>query len=537
MSQQARLDTHRRLPLLNRASSAISDSESRSSTPSSQLSPAAQYLRMSTDHQQYSILNQSAAIALYAAAHNLGIVRSFVDEGKSGTSIKRREGLQELLRVVESGCADFTHVLVYDVSRWGRFPDSDEAAHYEFVCKRTGIAVSYCAEQFENDNSVTSNLLKALKRTMAGEFSRELSVKVSAGQRRLASMGCWQGGNGPFGFQRMLVNQDGKRKHILTVGEWKSINTDRIVLTPGPKEAVDTVRLAFDLYTKHRKNRKQIAETLNKRGVFLHRRPWDMRMVRELLTGHIYKGAYAYGKHDEHFITLPRDKWLIREHAFEGIVSDEQWARANELVWEEVRPLDDSEMLEDLRRLWMRKGKLNSEIINAAKDVPSIAAFKNHFGGLNEAYKLIGYPIIRDHSYRHAVRLSKALRSDICDEICDGIRLIGGKAEKIPGPGMLRLNDTVTVRVAIRKAWVRYGRIVWVLPLGKHPAADVTIIGRLKPPERSIFDYFVIPAFSHLRGGLRTRIKRSVAYLELYHFKTLRPLIEAFRRCYVHDTA
>src|SRR6516164_8183264 len=42
--------------------------------------------------------------------------------------------------------------------------------------------------QFENDNSAISNLLKALKRTMAGEYSRELSVKVSAGQRRLVAM-------------------------------------------------------------------------------------------------------------------------------------------------------------------------------------------------------------------------------------------------------------------------------------------------------------------------------------------------------------
>jgi hypothetical protein len=99
-----------------------------SNPSSSELSRAAQYLRMSTEHQQYSILNQSAAIALYAAAHNFGIVRSFVDEGKGGTSIKGREGLQELLRVVESGTADFTQILVYDISRWGRFPDSDEVA-------------------------------------------------------------------------------------------------------------------------------------------------------------------------------------------------------------------------------------------------------------------------------------------------------------------------------------------------------------------------------------------------------------------------
>ena len=134
------------------------------------LRPAAQYVRMSTEHQQYSIANQSAALALYGAAHKIGIVRSFVDAGKIGTTIKRRVGLQELLRIVESGNADFTDVLVYDVSRWGRFPDCDERARFEFLCKRAGISVHYCAEQFENDNSPTSNLLKALKRTMASRI-------------------------------------------------------------------------------------------------------------------------------------------------------------------------------------------------------------------------------------------------------------------------------------------------------------------------------------------------------------------------------
>lgn len=47
----------------------------------------------------------------------------FRDAGKSGRSIKGRSGLQELLRMVESGTADFQEVLVYDVSRWGRVED------------------------------------------------------------------------------------------------------------------------------------------------------------------------------------------------------------------------------------------------------------------------------------------------------------------------------------------------------------------------------------------------------------------------------
>src|SRR5262249_35603257 len=191
--------------------------------------------------------NQSAAIALYAAAHHIGIVRSFVDEGKSGTTIKGRKALQELLRTVESGTADFELVLVYDVSRWGRFQDSDEAAHYEFLCKKAGIGVHYCAEQFENDNSTTSNLLKALKRTMAGEFSRELGAKVFAGQCRIASLGWWNGGPAPFGFVRQLVDNGGRRKRILKPGEHKSIATDRVTLRRGSRKAVATIKLAFDL--------------------------------------------------------------------------------------------------------------------------------------------------------------------------------------------------------------------------------------------------------------------------------------------------
>jgi hypothetical protein len=55
---------------------------------------------------------------------------------------------------------------VYDVSRWGRFQDSDEAAHYEFVCKTAGAPVHYCAEMFANDGTLLSTIMKALKRAM-----------------------------------------------------------------------------------------------------------------------------------------------------------------------------------------------------------------------------------------------------------------------------------------------------------------------------------------------------------------------------------
>ena len=143
---------------------------------------AAQYVRMSTEHQEHSTDNQAAAIQLYAERRGYEIARTYADEGKSGQSLEGRDALKQLLDDIAKGAADFEALLVYDVSRFGRFQDPDEAALYEIQCKRAGIRVLYCAEQFENDDTIGSSIIKTVKRAMAGEYSRELSVKVHAGQ-------------------------------------------------------------------------------------------------------------------------------------------------------------------------------------------------------------------------------------------------------------------------------------------------------------------------------------------------------------------
>ena len=116
--------------------------------------PAVAYARMSTDHQKYSTENQLDVIRSYATARGLQILRVFEDSGRSGLRLDGREALQNLMAEVQSGRADFKAILVYDVSRWGRFQDVDESAHYEYLCRRAGINVVYCAEQFENDGKI-----------------------------------------------------------------------------------------------------------------------------------------------------------------------------------------------------------------------------------------------------------------------------------------------------------------------------------------------------------------------------------------------
>ena len=69
--------------------------------------PAAQYLRMSTEHQQYSLENQSVAIQEYAESHGFEIIRTYSDAAKSGIVLNRRYGLRELLQHVVGGDVDF----------------------------------------------------------------------------------------------------------------------------------------------------------------------------------------------------------------------------------------------------------------------------------------------------------------------------------------------------------------------------------------------------------------------------------------------
>ncbi len=105
--------------------------------------------------------NQADAIRQYAATRGIEIVRTYADAGKSCLKIEGRDALKQLIDDVQSGATDFTMVLVYDASRWGRFQDADESAYYEYICKRAGIAVQYCAEQFENDGSPSRPSSKA----------------------------------------------------------------------------------------------------------------------------------------------------------------------------------------------------------------------------------------------------------------------------------------------------------------------------------------------------------------------------------------
>src|ERR1035438_10240047 len=270
---------------------------SSSQSPTMEVTRAAEYVRMSTDHQQYSTENQREVIRKYSESRGKAIVRTYTDAGKSGLRIDGRDALKQLIHDVESGEADFSDILVYDVSRWGRFQDADESAYYEYLCRRAKINVHYCAEQFENDGSPVSTIVKGVKRAMAGEYSRELSAKVFIGQCHLIELGFRQGGAPGFGLRRMLRDQSGQQKGSLARGEQKSIQTDRVILVPGPAEEVEAVRWMYRLFVEEGKIESQIAALLNEKGLRTDlNRSWSRGTVHQVLTNEKYIGNNVYNR-------------------------------------------------------------------------------------------------------------------------------------------------------------------------------------------------------------------------------------------------
>ena len=65
--------------------------------------PAAQYLRVSTERQEYSLDCQSAGIATYAVEHGFEVCQTYCDQAKSGLGLGRRTGLSQLLQDVVGG--------------------------------------------------------------------------------------------------------------------------------------------------------------------------------------------------------------------------------------------------------------------------------------------------------------------------------------------------------------------------------------------------------------------------------------------------
>ena len=488
---------------------------------------AAQYVRMSTDHQKYSTENQADKIREYAEHRHIDIVRTYADEGKSGLSIDGRAALQRLIADVESGSADFKLILVYDISRWGRFQDADESAFYEYRIKQHGILVTYVAEQFENDGSPVSTIVKGVKRAMAGEYSRELSAKVFAGQCRLIELGFRQGGTAGYGLRRVLVDQAGHLKAQLARGEHKSLQTDRVILVPGPEEEVRHVNLMFAWLINEDLRIAEIAGRLN--GMGLRNdvgSAWSYGTVREVLTNEKYIGNNLYNRQSfklkKVHVKNPPAMWIKKEGAFEGIVPPEVFFTAQQILIARATKYTDDDLLERLRRLYQDTGSLSGIIIDQAPALPTAATYAQRFGSLLQAYSLVGFRPERDLQFLEINRRQRRLHPEIVQRTKAAIACLGGEVRCDPRTDLLHLNEELVISVVLARCQAfPNGQQRWRVhfdPARYEP--DITVAIRLDGSNEAELDYYLLP---RLNFGL-DRIslsERNAAEFECFRFDDL----------------
>ncbi|MEM5426123.1 recombinase family protein [Paraburkholderia ferrariae] len=461
---------------------------------------AAAYVRMSTEHQQYSTENQRDVIWAFAESRNLEIVRTYADEGKSGLRLDGRESLQALIRDAESGTADFSVILVYDVSRWGRFQDPDESASYEIRCKQAGIRVHYCAEQFENDGSPISSIIKSVKRTMAGEYSRELSVKVHAGQCRLIRNGFRQGGPAGYGLRRVLVDPSEGMKHELRRGEHKWIQTQRVILEPGPCEEIATVRDIYCQFVEDGRTESEIAVGLNEEGKLTDRgTPWTRGTVHQILINDKYVGDNVWNrtsfKLKQERVRNPPAAWIRADNVFTPIVDRLMFEAARQIILARSYRLSDAEMLDALRRVLRRNGYLSGIVIDEAPACPSSSAYANRFGSLLRTYELIGYTPDRDYRYVEINRRLREMHPEVVMQAERAMAETGARVEHEAASGLLLVNEEFRVSLALSRCRpTNAGTNRWIIRFDNYLRPDITIAVRMELDARTIRDYFLLPA-------------------------------------------
>lgn len=357
---------------------------------------AAQYVRMSTDMQKYSIDNQVDAIGIYAEQRGYQIVRTYADAGRSGLTIEGRPGLQRLLSEVHEPTRPFDTLLVYDISRWGRFQDVDESAYYEHACRRAGVRIVYCAEPFEDDGGAMANLVKAMKRVMSAEYSRELSVRIVSGQWRSVLNGHHRGGRPGIGLARVLLDENGQVLCRLERGQAKHLKSDRVALVPGRPEEIALVLRIFEMFVVDRMPEGRIAARLNEEGV---RTPantiWWESGIRRILQSERNIGTKVHGRTTARLKTKPTlnppERWLVRPNAFAAIVPTALFEGAREIMAKRTRSKTDEQLLIELKSLLERKGRLSRGLIVSEPGMSCFKTYLTRFGSLTEAYRRIGY--------------------------------------------------------------------------------------------------------------------------------------------------
>jgi len=332
------------------------------------------------------------------------------------------------------------------------------------------------------------------------------------------------------------VNEHDEPKAMLAAGEQKSLQTDRVILVPGPVAEIDTVRRMYQMFVIERRSEREIATLLNKEGLVTDLgRPWNRAVVRQILTNEKYIGHNVYNRvscklKKKRVVNTP-DMWIRRLGAFEAIVDPGLFEAAQTILAERARRFSDADLLGMLSELLSVRGALSGMIIDEVEAMPSTAAYRNRFGSLLRAYQLIGYAPVRDFRYVETNRQLRLMHPDVLASTIAGIEAIGGHVAVDGTTDLLFVNHEVTIAVVIvRCQTTAAGSLRWRVRLDAGLRPDITVVVRMAPDNGSVRDYYLLPWLDRGSDPHIGMAEENGIMLDAYRTEDLAPLYHLLRR-------
>ena len=352
----------------------------------------AYYRHSAQDRQENSIPIQRAQVHKWARDYDVEIIHEFADAGISGLTAEDRPGFTEMMEEWVKQRDDFYFVLCLDVSRFGRFQDLDESAQYCAICKQHGKKVHFTSFGAPKEDDLFQPVFLHLERYRAGQYSKELSGKVFNGMLMIAGQGYWPGGTPPYGTDRLLLDEKREPVGKLQEGQRKSIQNQRITLVMGDPVEVAIVQRIFQEFVDQGYSEYRIAEGLNRDripapGGFR----WGPQTIIDRLRRETYVGTLVYNRTSQKLKTPtrqnPPNEWVRTPEAFEGVISLDQFVRAQEILAERRQKYDPERMLAELDAIYQQYGVLHASLLRSKEGLASANIYGQRFGSLDFAFQ------------------------------------------------------------------------------------------------------------------------------------------------------
>jgi len=324
----------------------------------------------------------------------------------------------------------------------------------------------------------------------------------------------------------MRIDQNGAPQGILQFGEYKSLQTDRVILVPGPEKEVETVRWMYRQFADGGKVESEIAAELNQRSMTSDLgRPWTRGTVHQVLTNEKYIGNNVYNRRSfklrKKRVENSPEMWIRADNVFEAIVDPQLFFTAQGMIRERNRRFSDEEMLERLRRLFEYHGYLSGLIIDESENMPSSGSYQRRFGSLIRAYELIGFKPDRDYGYIEINRALRRMHGEVVTETISKIENLGGTIARNPVTDLLTVNGEFMASIVIARCQQTLaGSLRWKIRLDTGLAPDITVALRMDQDNEAPLDYYLLPLFEMATDRIRLAEENGLM-LDAFRFESL----------------